>query len=510
MKLKDLRHNKLAWLSIAGCLCVLAIAGWWVWEYALWRRQLARSGFAGELDLPDDSDRILIVAPHPDDELLGCGGLISRALAAGAEVRVVVMTNGDGAPLALIFGQKDLPLGPAAYLKLGRKRQQETLAAMQTLGLPPDHVYFLSYPNMGLLALWKPEHWSADTPYTSPYTHADRSPYANTYTPRAIYCGEQVTRDLIKLLDEFRPTAIFVTHPQDVHPDHWATERFVEFALRRLQADGKPWASRIALYGYLIHWPRWPLPLAYAPRQELVPPPDLLAADPRPWLKLPLDSGIVKAETQALWCYHSQQPRVDRLLPALIRANEAFAALNNMEASPSLFCPLVSGRWIHWQDERTLIHRIDGADVTAVYIAVAQDNRMLANLLCHPHTLGRNSYAALDVRCWDANEEPVIATVYLTHNSPARVVCLRAGKLITMAAPAEETSPGLWTVGPVRLPEIRAATAMLSCWGSVQDRLTDPAHWPGMVSESSQLPEVSFQGAYPPTEPAQAPNPHLQ
>lgn len=39
--------------------------------------------------------RILILAPHPDDETLGCGGLVSKAKSAGAEVYVQFLTVGD-------------------------------------------------------------------------------------------------------------------------------------------------------------------------------------------------------------------------------------------------------------------------------------------------------------------------------------------------------------------------------------------------------------------------------
>ncbi|MDA8369699.1 MAG: PIG-L family deacetylase [Nocardiopsaceae bacterium] len=44
--------------------------------------------------------RILIFAPHPDDETLGCGGLVSKAKAAGAEVYVQFLTVGDTADLS--------------------------------------------------------------------------------------------------------------------------------------------------------------------------------------------------------------------------------------------------------------------------------------------------------------------------------------------------------------------------------------------------------------------------
>ena len=41
-------------------------------------------------------ERLLVVAPHPDDETLGAGGLIQRVLAHGGTVRVMLVTAGDG------------------------------------------------------------------------------------------------------------------------------------------------------------------------------------------------------------------------------------------------------------------------------------------------------------------------------------------------------------------------------------------------------------------------------
>src|SRR5690348_6202609 len=44
------------------------------------------------------SDRILLVAPHPDDEMLGAGGLLQRAFALNASVRILFGTNGEDNP----------------------------------------------------------------------------------------------------------------------------------------------------------------------------------------------------------------------------------------------------------------------------------------------------------------------------------------------------------------------------------------------------------------------------
>jgi len=40
--------------------------------------------------------RVLVLAPHPDDEVFGCGGCIARYAEAGADVRVLVLSDGGG------------------------------------------------------------------------------------------------------------------------------------------------------------------------------------------------------------------------------------------------------------------------------------------------------------------------------------------------------------------------------------------------------------------------------
>ena len=52
---------------------------------------------------PDD--RILVLAPHPDDELLGAAGLLLEAEEKGVEAKIVIATNGDGYPWAARFSK---------------------------------------------------------------------------------------------------------------------------------------------------------------------------------------------------------------------------------------------------------------------------------------------------------------------------------------------------------------------------------------------------------------------
>jgi LmbE family N-acetylglucosaminyl deacetylase len=78
--------------------------------------------------------RPLLLAPHPDDESLGCGGLIAAACDAGVAPVVVILTDG-------VASHPDSPTYPPR--KLRALREQEARHAVAALGLPPQHLYFV-------------------------------------------------------------------------------------------------------------------------------------------------------------------------------------------------------------------------------------------------------------------------------------------------------------------------------------------------------------------------------
>jgi LmbE family N-acetylglucosaminyl deacetylase len=80
----------------------------------------------------------LVVAPHPDDEALGCGGVIVLLRRAGLPVRVVVVSDGAASHP-----------GSARYPPpvLGALRRSESLAGLGLLGVKPDDVTFLGLPD---------------------------------------------------------------------------------------------------------------------------------------------------------------------------------------------------------------------------------------------------------------------------------------------------------------------------------------------------------------------------
>jgi len=80
------------------------------------------------------SGSCLVLAPHPDDESLGCGGLIARCCAESRPPVVVILTDGSGSHP----GSRQYP--PE---KLAALREAEAACAVHALGLPPQRLMFL-------------------------------------------------------------------------------------------------------------------------------------------------------------------------------------------------------------------------------------------------------------------------------------------------------------------------------------------------------------------------------
>src|SRR5262249_8628547 len=73
-------------------------------------------------------DSIVVFAPHRDDEVIGCAGIIQQALGRGARVKVIAITSGDGSPAAAAgVSHKAVDrLGPDDFFALSRLRQTES------------------------------------------------------------------------------------------------------------------------------------------------------------------------------------------------------------------------------------------------------------------------------------------------------------------------------------------------------------------------------------------------
>src|SRR5690242_6028711 len=95
-------------------------------------------------------------------------------------------------------------LAPVAssYLTVGRTRIGEAKKAMQLLGVPPAHYFFLGYPDRGLQDILS--HRSAVVP--SRGSREESVPYDDAVSPGAAYSYENLMRDVRHVVEIAQPT----------------------------------------------------------------------------------------------------------------------------------------------------------------------------------------------------------------------------------------------------------------------------------------------------------------
>jgi LmbE family N-acetylglucosaminyl deacetylase len=435
------RLHGVIFLGIGGLLITLAV------RYSLHlsqERAANRAELASALHrmaAPTPRDRILIVAPHCDDETLACGGLIARALKARSHVAVVLGTSGDGFTYAVerFFGEPEVR--PKDYLTMATERQAESLAAVSVLGLEPTAVTFLGYPDGGTGRMWL-EHWDSAHPYTSPHTRDDHNPYPNALTPGAPYCARSVIDDMKKVIATFKPTVIFCPHPNDEHPDHWALNCYTLAALHELgQVD------RVRTRLYLVHRGEhhdWPAPSGLHLSQRMTPPADLAHLTTR-WQSLPLSPAVARQKERAITRYRSQMMVMRDFMLSFARSTEMFGELGYGRlpvVAPGRIA--VDGRVDDWEGLRAAIvdptqdlspvDAIPQADLVKAY--VARDARRLYVRIDAYEPISPDVYyeVRLNVLAPGNVEPPVSYVLHPGHQAPG-VVFRASGSHLEMSAP---------------------------------------------------------------------------
>lgn len=270
------------------------------------------------IDWPRSDERVWVLSPHPDDESLGCGGLLARCAAKNVPAKIVFLTGGDGTrttQLALRFNPRFG--GPYDLLSIARARQVEAKNAARALGLSENAIEFLGFPDGGTEAMWKGG-FSEREPYISPFTAKMRVPYENARTPKAPFCRDSVLEALVASLEEFWPTLVLTTPGYDTHRDHVASFLFLKRALELANLERQP-----DFWVYLIHHGIWPVPNGLHPDKRLVPPAHLLSKTK--WHSLELSEGEIDAKRRALASHATQMASTPRYLKAFVRQNELFA-----------------------------------------------------------------------------------------------------------------------------------------------------------------------------------------
>jgi len=263
-------------------------------------------------------DRILIMAPHPDDEVIGCAGLIQEAVRKKADLRVLYLTNGDHNQAAFVVYEKRLTFRTGEFMHMGRVRRKEAIKAMELLGVPEDKLIFLGYPDFGTFSIFQ-KYWQGSKPYKSILTRISRVPYKENLSFGAPYVGESILKDLKAVLLAYRPNKVFVSHPIDVNGDHRVFSLFLQVAL----ADLRGILPEVAVYDYLIHWKGWPLPRRYHPELPIFAPSQFKGTQ-AVWFIHNLSRHDLEKKYKAILCSKSQTQSSAFYLLSFARKNELF------------------------------------------------------------------------------------------------------------------------------------------------------------------------------------------
>jgi LmbE family N-acetylglucosaminyl deacetylase len=241
---------------------------------------------------------VLVVAPHPDDDLITSAGVMLRARQAGETVRVMFMTNGD------ISGMTS-----------GLMRQDEAVAAETLLGVAEGNMIFLGYPDGGLQDLRGP-FFSSSTAMTGNsglnHTFGDRGLGGMDYHRFAFGAsannnGTNVVTDIASVLSTYRPSDIFVTSEFDQHPDHAATYQFVIDGIASARSGSpsyNPTVHKTIVWNDFSNTDAWPL--AQDPTTYNIEPPGLLSRTGLVWsqreaLDVPLDAQLTPLTANLKW-----------------------------------------------------------------------------------------------------------------------------------------------------------------------------------------------------------------
>ena len=187
----------------------------------------------------------IIFSPHPDDEVLGCGGLIVQKRQMGTEIYLVFMTDGRASHQSRFISPPEL----AAL------RATETRACARAMGVPEKNLIFLEFEDRAL-------------------------------SQRQAEAQKRVRH----ILQSLSPAEVFVPFRREAPADHVATYRIVRNALLEIDGQGLP---AIDCYEYLVWTPRlwfWKIREFYQSHK---------------WLRV--DVRMVQPLKQwALACYRSQ------------------------------------------------------------------------------------------------------------------------------------------------------------------------------------------------------------
>jgi LmbE family N-acetylglucosaminyl deacetylase len=172
-----------------------------------------------------EKKKMLVFAPHPDDETFGCGGTICKKLSEGYDVIIVIMTDGRYS----FFVRLGIKTNPTPE-ELKAIRKSEVKRATKILGVSEENLVFYDF--------------------------------VDGYLEKA---EKEAHQKVLETLKAIRPDEVYYPYEKDCHIDHRVTNRIVRSAIKemdyrpseyrysvlRLHAHVGPWID--SFYNYFRH-----------------------------------------------------------------------------------------------------------------------------------------------------------------------------------------------------------------------------------------------------------------
>ncbi|WP_353932244.1 PIG-L family deacetylase [Okeanomitos corallinicola TIOX110] len=154
----------------------------------------------------------MVFSPHQDDETFGCGGMIAQKREQGINVVITFLTDGRGSH----------GVDQNLQNQIIKIRREESLKALDILGVQPSEIYFLDQQDGSL---------------------ANLNPVEK----------QKLINHISELLKQYQPGEVYVPHHKDCHRDHEATFYLVKEAIAQSEI-------KVELLQYPI-WVFWRAPL---------------------------------------------------------------------------------------------------------------------------------------------------------------------------------------------------------------------------------------------------------
>lgn len=321
--LKDLTHRMMfpynfLWLFkkpiFAFALVILTL-----FSYQLFLAPANERLSLAKMNEPAKKEKVLVIVAHPDDEIIGSAGYIYNSVKNGAEVNVVILTNGDSNRWSAATTSRNILPQPEDFIAEGKTRMKESETALALVDVSKENIFYLGFPDRGLAELatkfqTKSEH--------SPYTKLDRNAYEGVFEPGTAYSGANLQTLLQEIISQKQPDIIITHHPEDKNPDHRATYNFVRSATTQLEKNRQ--ISKPLVYSFLVHWKvsDYPHPFRLSENSPLHPPEEL--AGSYNWIEYPISPEVEAIKARAINTFKSQltSPYLKPLLHSFIRTNE--------------------------------------------------------------------------------------------------------------------------------------------------------------------------------------------